>query len=164
MNMVCLEDKIKIDAPREEIINWLRRLPRNYRQWHPKDHREFKVITGELELKEGSVAHAVEYLGKFLLSFKFKIIRVESDREIYWRAMFPFALANLNGRFLLEERDNATEVTASICYGWPIPFLGNLLDWFLEQLFADQKAILKHMREENEYLKAAIESQNKNFV
>jgi len=157
--MLCLEDKTKIRARREEVAAWFRNLPQHYKEWHPKDHLAFDVLSGEDELHEGSVARAAERLGSFTLLFTFKITRVKADRELEWRATLPYRLINLHGKFMLEERDGTTEVTATACYGWPVPLLGRCLDWIVESFFLKKALITKHMREEGKYMRAAIEAE-----
>lgn len=159
--MIYIENKTKISAPLEEVVSWLSNLPQNYQAWHPKDHIRFKALKNEQELKEWSVAEAVERIGKFTLSFKFKIAGVESDRmswRMNWRAIFPYSLMNLRGGFTAEEQNGATELTAVVSYGWQIMLFERLLDWFIDLLFVNREVVAKHMREEGRYLKAAIES------
>lgn len=159
-SMIRLEDKVVIHAPPQAIATWLQRLPNNYKLWHPEDHLEFDIISGEKNLQEGSVARSVERLGNFTLAFTFKITRVEAEREVWWRAVFPYILLNLRGKFILKNLGDATELLSIIYYGWPIPIVGKCLDWFIDRLYLKNSIIIRHMHEEGEYLKAAIEAEN----
>jgi len=162
--MIYLENKIKIRAPLEEVVDWLSNLPQHYQAWHPKDHIGFKALKNEQELKEGSIAEAVERIGKFTLSFKFRVAGAESDKmgwRMNWQAIFPYSLMNLRGNFIAKEQNGITELTAIASYGWQIMLFERLLNWIIDLLFANREAVAKHMREEGEYLKAAIESPDK---
>lgn len=156
--MICLTDIVTVSATSRVVGEWLRRLPEHYNEWHPRDHIWLKTYAGECELHEGSVARAAERIGDFTLVFSFKVTHVEVDREVCWNALFPYNLINLHGKFVLFEHDGATKLTAVSCYGWSVPILGKLLDWIIDRFFLREVLMIKHMREEGEYLKMSIEN------
>lgn len=155
--MMCFEDTVTIAAPIQSIAAWLRHLPEHYKEWHPKDHLEIHVPTGERELHQGSIVHVVERLGNYTLSLKFIITYVNDEHEVRWEALFPHNWYYVHGSFAFAEKEGRTKVTSVSCWGWRIPILGRVVDWIVDRFVLPKADVIKHMREEGEYMKAAIE-------
>lgn len=156
--MVLLEDTIRIDKPLTEVADWLLNMPANYIAWHPKDHISFRSLTNDVRQRKGSRAELVELVGTFKLAFTFVVTEVQATK-MTWRAVFPHSLGNLGGEFYAHENKGMTEITTVTYYGWPIPLIGPFMDWIVDAFFIKRSIAERHMREESEYLKAAIESQ-----
>lgn len=157
--MICLEKKELIKAPIDTVTSWFYNMGQNYHDWHPLDHLGFKIISGSAQLQEGSVMQFSERLGTRSLKYALKINRVIPNRKIEWQATFPFSLVNLHGNYSFEEVNEMTYWKATLCFGWPVPILGRLLDTLGNRFILRKEVIIKHFEEEGEYLKQAIERQ-----
>jgi hypothetical protein len=156
--MLSFESEKVINAPVGKVSEWFRHMDRNYKTWHPRDHMGLRIIEGPARLQQDSVLRATERLGSRVLNYTLRVSKVISNKEIQWRATFPFNLVNLHGGFILEEMDMKTHWTATLHYGWPIPVIGGVLDKISDR-FIRREIVAKHFAEEGEYLKRAIERQ-----
>jgi hypothetical protein len=153
--MIKLSDSIEVMASAEEVFEWLaRRMSdgESYRAWHP-EHVDVRWIKGE-PLQKGSVLYAEEYLHGDLHKLKFRITRVVPNRLVEYRSLFPLSLLSPGNRFIIEPTgENSCVFTASGSLRLP--------RWLFKKMHKKHKhkieATERHMREEGENLRKAVE-------
>ena len=149
--MITVKDSIEVQQPPEKVFQWLVQRfesKENYRAWHP-DHVDIRWIKGDF-LQEGSIGYAEEYLHGQLHRFKFRVTRVVPDKEIGYGAIFPWSLFAPGNAFIIEPKgENGSVFTA----------VGRLrADALFKKIFRNRlKATERHMKEEGENLKRALE-------
>jgi hypothetical protein len=155
--MITLKDSIEVDATPEEVFNWLvQRLQdkESYQAWHP-DHVDIRWIKGE-PLQEGSVLYAEEYLHGVLHKLKFRINKVVPNCLIEYRILFPMSLLAPANSFVIEPKGER-RCTFTAQGSLRIP------RWLFERMHPKHKgkieATERHMREEGENLKRAVEKE-----
>ena len=144
--VVTLEDRIEIRTPPEEVFKWLRNLDKHYREWHP-DHVKWVTTTGDID--EGGIFYFEEYLHGKLHRIRGKITKVEENRRIEYRVLFPMSTICPKGSFFIEPEGESSIFTATLSFR-----LGGM---FLKLLGNRVKAVKNHMREESENLKRLLE-------
>ena len=150
--MITFKDSIEIKAPPEKVLGWLIQRfqsKENYQAWHP-EHVDIRWIKGE-PLKEGSIIYAEEYLHGQLHKLKFRIIKIVRNREIEYRALFPFSLFVPGNAFIIESKgaDSSVFTATSLLRAGPLfKMLG-------KKRMEDTK---RHIKEEGENIKRALES------
>ena len=153
--MITLKDSIEIKATPDKVFEWLVQRfkdKESYQSWHP-DHVDIHWIKGE-PLQEGSIVYAEEYLHGDLHKLKFRITKIVPNRVIEYRSLFPLSILAPGNTFLIEPKGgNRCIFTA----------MGSLRipRWLFEKLHKKHKgkieATEKHMKEEGENLKRALE-------
>ena len=153
--MITLKDSIEIKATPDRVFEWLAQRfkdKESYQAWHP-DHVDIRWIKGE-PLQEGSILYAEEYLHGDLHKLKFRITKIVPNRVIEYRSLFPLSILAPGNTFLIEPKGgNRCIFTA----------MGSLRipRWLFEKLHKKHKgkieATEKHMKEEGENLKRALE-------
>ena len=149
--MITLKESIEVKASPEKIFEWLVQRfkdKESYQAWHP-DHIDIRWVKGGT-LEEGSVVYAEEYLHGELHKLKFVITKVVPNKEIEYRPLFPLSLFVPRNTFLIEPKgENSCVFTATGRWraGPLFEKLGkNRID-----------ATKRHMKEEGENLKKAVE-------
>lgn len=157
--MITLRHSIEVEAAAEEAFQWLVQRFRDgesYRAWHP-DHVDIRWTKGE-PLKEGSIIYAEEYLHGYLHKLKFRITKIVPDRMIAYRSLFPLSLLAPGNSFLIEPKE------ANSCVFTAIGSL-RLPRWLFKRLHKKHEgkidATERHMREEGENLKKALEGRSR---
>ena len=153
--MITLTDSIEIEATADVVYDWLVQRLRDmdsYRQWH-SNHVDIRWIKGG-PVQEGSMLHAEAYLHGVLHKLKFRITKVIPNRLIEYRVLFPFALLTAGNSFVIEPTgDGRCIFTANGSFRFP--------RWLYERMHSRHKAkidaIQRHMREEGENLKRALD-------
>lgn len=150
--METLTDSIEVNAPPEQVFSWLVQRMKDkesYKEWHP-DHVDVRWIKGK-PLHEGAVLYAEEYLHGELHKLKFVITRIVPNREIVYKALFPLSIFAPQNAFIIEPKgENSCIFTATGSYrAGPLfkKFGRNMID-----------ATKRHMKEEGENLKYAVEN------
>jgi hypothetical protein len=157
--MIKLKDSIEVEAPAEKVFEWLCQRMRDkesYKAWHP-DHVDIRWIKGE-PLQEGSILYAEENLHGVLHKLKLRITKIVPNRVIEYRFLFPLSILTTGNKFLIEPKgQNSCVLTAMGSIRMP--------RWLFEKMHKQHKhkieATEKHMKEEGENLKKALESQEK---
>ena len=150
--MITLKDTIEIKATPEKVYQWIEERfasKENYQAWHP-EHVDIRWIKGK-SLREGSIVYAEEYLHGKLQKLKFRITKVIPNKEIGYRALFPASLFAPGNTFIIEPKGNDSSIftaTGLLRAGPLFEKLGR--NWF--------KATKRHMKEEGENIKKALES------
>lgn len=142
-----------INASAASVFNFLTNIDSMYKVWHPKDHRFCKVIRGKLN-KVGSVFHALEILDGFPLYLILKLVKVDHNHYLEYRAVFPFSLLKLGyGYFKIQPLSpNRVKLTAFVQYGLqPAAFDG------IANFVVKAETARKHIREEGENMKQYLE-------
>ena len=154
--MITLKDSIEINGSAEKVFMQLARYLTNgesYKSWHP-EHVELQWIKGD-PLQEGSILYAEEYLQGYLHKFKFRITRIVPDKLIAYRPLFPLSIIATGNTFTIESiGENRCSFTAEGCIRFPL--------WFFKKIHKSHEGKLiaseKHMREEGENIKKAVEN------
>ena len=145
--MGTLEDSIQIKATPEKVFKWLVHIEENCRVWHP-DHIDLRWIKGK-PFEEGSTLYFEEYLHGKLHKGKFLCSRVEPDRKIEYRPLFPMSIICPKGSFIIKPKGECCIFTATT-YLRVGPLFSRLAKNNIE-------AIRKHIKEEGENLKRLLE-------
>ena len=154
--MITLQDSIEINASPEKVFLQLVRFiqdKESYKAWHP-EHADIKWIKGN-PTEEGSIMWIAEYLQGYLDKLKFRITKVEQNRKIEYRSLFPLSIIALGNVFNIEPIDeNRCAFTASGRIRFPL--------WLFNKIHKNHagklRASAQHMKEEGENLKKAVET------
>jgi uncharacterized protein YndB with AHSA1/START domain len=154
---VTLADSTEIETTPEKIFNFLTSLvdDESYRAWHPEDHVSLRWTKGE-PWREGSVAHAEEYLHGKLHKLKFIITKVVPDAEIEYAPASRFLKRYFpKNAFYIEQKEGACVFTATGTYrvGWLVRTFAK------KRLERGLSSVRKHMKEEGENLKRILEAE-----
>jgi uncharacterized protein YndB with AHSA1/START domain len=87
---MIIENSIEIKAPPEKVYEWLIQRfesSENYGAWHP-EHVSVHWIKGS-SAQEGYVLYVEEYLHGELHKLKSLITKIEPNRRIEYRLLFP---------------------------------------------------------------------------
>ncbi|MFX0163613.1 MAG: SRPBCC family protein [Candidatus Hodarchaeota archaeon] len=147
--MVTLKHSVEIKTTPDTIFEWLKNLDQHYREWHP-DHIRWINITGRLD--EGDTSYYEEYLHGKLHKIKFKITKVEENKRIEFKNLFPMSIICPKGSYILEPREESTIFTATLSFRFA---------WLFSKLAKNRvEAIKTHMKEEGENLKKLLEKRD----
>jgi hypothetical protein len=154
--MVTIEDSIDVKARPEKVFEWLVERFKDktsYQAWHP-DHVDLRWVEGE-PMKEGSIAYAEEFLHGVLHKLKFRITRIVPNRAIEYSALFPLSLLAPGNSFFIEPKgEESSMFTATGRIRLP--------EWLFRQWNKNAmnklEATKRHMKEEGENLKRAVEN------
>ena len=153
--MITLTDSIEIEAAPEKVFEWLAQRFKDkeaYQAWHP-DHVDVRWIKGG-PLQEGSIIYAEEYLHGQLHKLKFVTTKIVPNREIEYRFLFPWSIFAPGNTFLIEPKGKR-----SCIFTATVSFRGGTL---FEKLAKNRiEATKRHMKEEGENLKNALERKEK---
>ena len=153
--MITLQDTIEVKATPEKVYAWL--LARfkdkeSYQAWHP-DHVDIRWIESE-PFQEGSIIYAEEYLHGVLHKLKFRITKIVPNKVIEYRALFPLSIIAPKNTFQIEPKGKNSCIfiaTGSL----------RIPRWLFERLTKKHNNRIedarRHMREEGENLKRAVE-------
>jgi uncharacterized protein YndB with AHSA1/START domain len=153
--MITLTDSIEVEAAPEKVFEWLAQRFKDkegYQAWHP-DHVDVRWIKGE-PLQEGSIICAEEYLHGQLHKLKFVITEIVPNKEIKYKFLFPWSIVAPGDKFLIEPKGRRGCIfTATVSFRG-----GPLFEKLLKDII---EAIKRHMKEEGENLKKALERKEK---
>lgn len=153
--MIKLTDTIEIGASADSAFAQLREYlsdKESYLAWHP-EHVELRWIKGE-PMREGSILYAEEYLHGRLHKLKFRVTKVVPNRLIAYRPLFPLSIIATGNVFRFELRgEGRCTFTADGRIRFPL--------WLFKRMHKEHTGKLaaskKHMQEEGENLKKAVE-------
>ena len=155
--MIELRHSIEVNAPPEKVFAWLTQRmmdKESYQAWHP-DHVDIRWIKGE-PLQEGSIVYAEEYLHGHLHKLKFCFTRVVPNRLIEFRPLFPMSLVAPGNSFVIEPKgENSCIFTTAGSIRIPRRLFIRMHRNHKHKIEATEK----HMKEEGENLKKALEKQ-----
>ncbi|NQT62882.1 MAG: SRPBCC family protein [Candidatus Marinimicrobia bacterium] len=153
--MIILEDSIKVNSTPEQVFDWLAQRmtdKESYRQWHP-EHVNLEWIEGE-PFVEGSVLAIEEYLNDNLQRLKYRITRINRPNLIVYKPLFPLSLIATGNRFIIDQMGDKS----CMFKAWgKIRFPKWLFLKMHKAHPGKLAASLKHMKEEGENLKRAVE-------
>ena len=145
--MITLRDSIEIKTTPEIIFEFFVHFEENYHAWHP-DHVKCCWLKGE-PFEEGSILYVEEYLHGELHKMKFLGTKVEQNKKIEYKLLFPMSIICPKGSFLIEPKGENCIFTATLSYRF---------EWLFLRFAKDRvEAIKKHIREEGENLKRLLE-------
>lgn len=152
---IIIEDSIEIDASPEAVFNFLLNLTddASYRAWHSKDHISFKWVKGK-PWEVGSIILAKEYIHGVVHRLKFVITQMIPNRFIEYSPTFwLFRIFIPKNQFIIEPTSNGCIFKAVGIYK-----VGRIGRVFAKKRIVEGIAsIKKHLKEEGESLKHAIE-------
>ena len=146
--MITLKDSIEITTTPDNIFKWLKNLDKHYKEWHP-DHVKWINETGGLD--EGDIVYYEEYLHGELHKIRSKIMKVEKNKRIEFRNLFPISIICPKGSFIVDPGEETCIFTATLSFRF-----GNL---FSKLAKSRVEALKKHIREEGENLKRLLEKE-----
>jgi len=148
--MIILKDSIEIKTASEKIFNGLIKVfssEEYFKRWH-KDHVKCQWRRGK-PFEEGSILYVEEYLHGDLHKMEFLGNKVDPNRKIEYKLLFPTSIICPKGSFIIEPTGENCIFTATLSFrfGW------------LFSIFTKGRveAIKKHMKEEGENLKRLLE-------
>lgn len=152
--VIVLTSVDHINAPPDRVWQFLTRLHEadNYLRWHPKDHKDFKLLRGDGRTI-GSTFEAVEILGDKTFHLRYRLNRTEPLKHLEYGAsglLRPLHLVSASFALKLQD-ETRTKLIATIRMGYKLP----IFDWLIP-IFANTDAIQKHMNEEGYYLNQAL--------
>lgn len=143
--MIVLRDTVRINAPPEEIFEWLRNLDKNYREWH-QDHVKWEFSGG---LRVGSACYCEELIHGKLHRMKGRIIRLRENRFVEYKFSFPTSLICPGGSFAIEPDGGDSTFAATLSFRF-----GSVLSRLAKKRM---NSVKNHMREEGLNLKKILE-------
>ena len=155
---IRIKDSIEINALPESVFEFLLNLKddESYRNWHPKDHISFCWLKGK-PWEIGSVVCAKEYIHGVKHTFKFKITKMIPNKLIeYVPTFWIYRIFVPNNSFVIEPTLSGCIFTAEGKYR--IGRIGKLLA--KNKIEKGIASIKRHLQEEGENLKKAVESKN----
>ena len=147
--MITLKESIKIKTTHKKFFEWFAHFAENYCSWHP-DHVDCRWLKGK-PFEEGSILYASEYLHGKLHKLRFKITKVEENKRIEFKNLFPESIISPKGSFIIEPKGESCIFTSTLSFrfGW-------LLSKFAKN---EAEGIKMHMKEEGENLKRLLENE-----
>ena len=153
--MIVLKDEIEVKAPPSKFVEWFSHIDEKYREWH-SEHILARYTRGT-PFEEGSILYFEEYIGKPKYKFRFLVTRVEPNKRMEYRILFPYTLLNARGSFTFQQQGDTTLFTAVVSVGWG-GAVGRLLDriflLFGRGIFRE---IRRHMADEGVNIKKIME-------
>lgn len=150
--MIELRDTVTINVAPAALWDWLQSLPDHYLEWHP-DHVSARWVHGDAFVP-GAVMEVREMLHDKPHRLRMKVTKVLPGKLVHFR-VFP----GVNGAFSVDAIDGATEFTAVLALGAPLPVIGPVIDRLLRRALGRQiEAIGRHQTEEGGNLKALLEA------
>lgn len=147
--MITLKDSIEIKTTPEKIFEWFLHFEENFHAWHP-DHIECRWLKGK-PFEEGSILYVEEYLHGKPHKMKFLGTKVEPNRKIEYKLLFPISIICPKGSFSIEPKGESCIFTATLSFRF---------GWLFSRFAKDRvEAIKKHMKEEGENLKRLLEEE-----
>ena len=144
--MAILKNSIEIKTTPDKIFKWLKNLDKHYKEWHP-DHVKWINLTGSLD--KGDIFYSEEYLHGKLHKLKGKITKIEENKRVKYKFLFPTSIISPKGSFIIELKDESSIFTAIVSFRF---------GWLFSKLAKNKvKASKTHMREEGENLKKLLE-------
>jgi hypothetical protein len=153
--MIHLEDTIEVKAPPAEVFKFLVQCMKDkeaYLSWHP-EHVDIQWTKGQ-PFEEGSVFFIEEYLQGNLHKLKFRISKIEPNRMIEYRPLFPLSIIATGNIFNIEPTGEGSCIfSAKGHIRFPL--------WIFKKMHKAHpgklEASKKHMKEEGENLKKILE-------
>lgn len=151
--MLTIGNSVEINAPLEDVENWLLDMDKHYKEMHPEDHVRWENLSATFET--GSILVAEEYLLGRLYKTKMKVTGIKRNAKVvteYKSISLPYIILGTTGSEILEPSENGgTIYTYSVCFkfGW----IMKLFDSFTGAV----AALDKHMKEEGVNMKRIIE-------
>ncbi|MFC2014815.1 SRPBCC family protein [Chloroflexota bacterium] len=153
--MIHIEDSIEVKAAPNEIYEFLVQCMKDkeaYKKWHP-EHVDIYWIKGQ-PLEEGSVFCAEEYLQDNLHKLKFRIVKNIPNQMIEYRPLFPLSIIATGNVFSIEPKGKRGCIfSAKGHIRFPLWIFNRMHKAHPGKLTAS----IKHIREEGENLKKALE-------
>jgi len=148
--MTDLKDSIEIKIKPERVFDGLITVfssQEYFKKWH-KDHVRCQWLRGK-PFHKGSVLYIEEALHGKLHKMKFLGTKVDPNRRIEYKLLFPTSIICPEGSFLIEPEGKSCRFTATLSFrfGW-------LFSTFVK---GRVEAIKKHMNEEGKNLKKLLE-------
>lgn len=145
--MITLRDSIEIKTTHEKIFQWFVHFEENFIAWHP-DHLKCCWLKGK-PFEEGSILYVEEYLHGKLHKMRFLGTKVEPNRKIEYKLLFPTSIICPKGSFIMEPKGESCIFTATLSFRF-----GKI---FSKLAKSRVEAVKKHMKEEGENLKRLLE-------
>ena len=155
--MITLKDSIEINASADKVFNQLVENLNNresYKLWHP-EHVELRWITGE-PVQEGSILYAEEYLDGHLHKLKYRIIKIVPNELIALAPLFPLSIIATGVSFrTVSKGENQCIFSSEGHIRFPLWLFNKVHKSHEGKLVASEK----HMKEEGENIKKAVEAE-----
>ncbi len=145
---MILKNSIEIKTTPDKIFKFLTNLDKHYQEWHP-DHVKYVKETGGVN--EGDIVYYEEYYQGKLYKARSKITKVEINKIIELKPLFPMSIVCKRHSFIIEPKGEGCvfTATASFRFGWLISKLAK----------SRLEAVKTHIKEEGENLKRLLEGE-----
>jgi len=155
--MITLKDSVEIRANTDKVFTQLVEYLSNresYKSWHP-EHVDLRWIKGK-PMREGSILYAEEYLQGYLHKLKFRITKLVPNKLIVYTPLFPLSIIATGNTFKIESKEeNKCVFSAEGHIRFPL--------WLFKKIHKSHEGKLiaseKHMQEEGENIKKAVETE-----
>lgn len=155
--MITLKNSTEINATADKVFNQLVENLSNresYRLWHP-EHVDLRWIKGE-PVREGSILYAEEYLHGKLHKLKYRITKIVPNNLIAYAPLFPLSIIATGNSFRTVSKGGDRCVFSSEGHiRFPL--------WLFKKVHKSHEGKLvaseKHMKEEGENIKKAVEAE-----
>ena len=153
--MITLKNSIEINTSAGKVFNQLVENLSNkesYKLWHP-EHVDLRWIKGE-PVREGSILYAEEYLDGHLHKLKYRIIKIVPNKLIAYAPLFPLSIIATGNSFrTVSKGENRCIFSSEGHIRFPL--------WLFKKVHKSHEGKLvaseKHMKEEGENIKKAVE-------
>jgi len=147
---VLFKDTIEVHATCRQVFAWLTAIKdeKTYKAWHP-DHVHAEWVKGD-PFEEGSVIYFEENIHGKLHKTHFLLKKIVADRLVLYQPLFPWSL------FMPESSFRIDPLGKDRCWFTATIHLraGPLFRWLGRRQI---EAVRRHMKEEGENLKRAVE-------
>ena len=154
--MITIKNSIEINASADKVFKQLVENLSNrefYKSWHP-EHVELRWIKGD-PVREGSIFYAEEYLDGNLHKLKYRIIKIKPNKLIAYAPLFPLSIIATGSSFrTVSIGENQCVFSSEGHIRFPL--------WLFKKVHKSHEGKLvaseKHMKEEGENIKKAVEA------
>jgi len=115
--MITLKDSIEIKTTPKKIFEWFAHFEENFRAWYP-NHVQCCWLIGKLR-EEDLILYVGEHLHGKLHKIKFLITKIEPNRKIEYKLLFPTSIFCPKGSFIIKpkRKGRVSTVTLSFRFG-----------------------------------------------
>ena len=104
--MIRLLDRAAIPASTERVWGWFAALDGHYLDWHP-EHLKWRTLSGP-PLHEGTIVFVDEWIGRFRLTGRMRIVDVRPNHVFRWEMLGPYTPVGVGGAFALAAAGTGT--------------------------------------------------------
>jgi len=155
--MITIKNSIEINVSADKVFNQLVEnlsSRESYKLWHP-EHVDLRWIKGE-PVREDSILYAEEYLDGNLHKLKYRITKIVPNKLIAYAPLFPLSIIATGNSFrTVPKGENRCVFSSEGHIRFPLWLFKKVHKSHERKLIASEK----HMKEEGENIKKAVETE-----